>query len=242
MPDFSFLARLTTSLQNLFGGQAKAAEPLKVHTPISQDAQNEAERMAKRREYIRRGYQLPNMTPEEQTLAQTQPLATPTQAPTATPTPEPTAAPGISPAMEFFGNQMPPSQQGTVPIETYYPLLNNPEFVKKVKEADKLRQGLSDMLLLQAFFESTLGRSSDNPFGVLPGGEGAGVNPNFQSPVEALDYQLGPNVMGGGANPNMNILKENTPLTPSDVKTFYSSYDPHSAYLDQLLKVLFPQQ
>lgn len=155
--------------------------------------------------------------------------------PKPTPTPTPIQqAPEIAPAMEFAQNQMPPSSPQTP--EQYYPLLNDNNFVQGTVEADKLRQGLGTLLLLQAFFESTLGRSGNNAFGVLPPG-----GKSFETPRDALDYQLGPKVMGGGANPNMNILGEQAPLTEPDVRQFYESYNPGSSYLEQMLSVMFPQ-
>jgi hypothetical protein len=155
--------------------------------------------------------------------------------PEPTPTPTPIQqAPEIAPAMEFAQSQMPQSSPQTP--EEYYPLLGDDQFVQGAVEADKLRQGLGTLLLLQAFFESTLGRNEGNPFGVKPPG-----GRTFENPSEALDYQLGPNVLGGGANPNMNILDENTPLTSPDVEQLYQSYNPGSSYLQQLLSVMFPQ-
>lgn len=164
-----------------------------------------------------------------------EPQATPTPAPQA-PSPEPTAAPGIGSAMTYIQDQMPPSSTQTP--QEYYPALGDQGFMQGITEADKLRQGLGALLLLQAFNESTLGRAGNgnNVFGALPPG---GIS--FNSPRESLDYQLSPNVLGGGANPNMNILSERTPLTPSAVEKLYSSYNPEGVYLQQILATLFGQ-
>jgi len=151
------------------------------------------------------------------------------------PTPQPTAAPGIDNAMEFIKSQMP--QSSTQTPEQYYPALQDPQFMQGIQDADQKRQGMSGLALLQAFFESTLGRASNgnNIFGALPPG-----GKTFNSPAESLDYQMSPAVLGGGANPNMNILKENTPLTEEAITKLYDSYNPNSPYLQTLLSALFP--
>ena len=158
------------------------------------------------------------------------------QQPSETPNPQPTAAPGIDNAMQFIQGQMPPSSNQTP--QEYYPALQDEGFMGGIMDADKLRQGMAGLLLLQGFFESTLGRAGNgnNIFGALPPG-GA----SFQTPVESLNYQTSPAVLGGGANPNMNILAQEAPLTPQDVTGLYDSYNPNSQYLEQLLQALFPQ-
>ncbi|MFA6069759.1 MAG: hypothetical protein WC810_14345 [Janthinobacterium sp.] len=168
----------------------------------------------------------------------TPPQPEPTQEPSLPP-PEPTAAPGTADAMAFLQSQIP---QGQTPQE-YFPPLQNQEFMDQISEADKKKQGLSNLLLLQAFFESTLGRAGNgnNVFGAMPQGEG-GQPASFDSPVDSLNYQMSPNVLGGGANPNMNVLGSTAPLTPSSVTSLYDSYNPNSAYLQTLLQALFPER
>jgi hypothetical protein len=155
-----------------------------------------------------------------------------------TPTPSPTPQPGEIPggtdlATNYIQDQLP---QGQTP-EQYLPAMGDPGFMQGVQQADQQRQGLSNLLLLQALFESTMGKNSQNLFGVLPPG-----GKQFSSPTEALDYQLGPQVLGGGGNPNMNILDEQRPLTLDDVQKLYQSYDPAGGYLEKLIQALSVQQ
>ena len=155
--------------------------------------------------------------------------------------PSPTTSPSPSPvpgaiqggtdfAMDYIRSQTP---QGAS-LENYYPALGNQGFVSGVEDADKQRQGLANLLLLQSFFESTLGKGGQGYFGAKPQGQTA----NFDDPIQALNYQLSPNVLGGGANPNMNILNTNAPLTLEDIKRLYASYNPEGAYLENLLGAL----
>ena len=231
--NFDFLSKIRTRLSNLF--EKIAAPGMAVGASIYDATHPEPLPVTK------------NPTPPQENIPQEAPVPSPTVAPSATPTvtptpsPEPTAAPGIENVMAYLQSQMPQSN-GQTPQE-YYPALGNEDFMQGINEADKLRQGLASLLLLQSFNESTLGRANNqgNYFGTLPGGEGSGRASSFSSPSDALNYQLGPEVLGGGANPNMNILGENTPLTPSRVTSLYDSYNPNSPYLEELLKVLFPQ-
>ena len=140
---------------------------------------------------------------------------------------------GTSQAMNYFQQKTPPGQE----TNQAFPVLGDQDFMAKIAEADKLRPGLGNLLLMQAFFESTLGRNTPNVFGVKPGGESRG----FESPSAALDYQLGPQVLGGGANPNMNILNSQEPLTEQDIINLYQSYDPPGAYLQDMLAALQQQ-
>lgn len=153
--------------------------------------------------------------------------------PTSTPTPMPTIPPGTDLAMDYLKDVQPRGQS----FEQAYPAMGNQEFVSGVEEADELKQGLSNLLFLIGNFESNLGRASPNIFGVKP--EGASGT-TFSSPQAALEYQLGPSVMSGGANPNMNIIGSTAPMNRETVENFYSSYDPPGAYLDDLLDILFP--
>ena len=140
---------------------------------------------------------------------------------------------GTDQAMNYFQQKTPPGQE----TNQAFPVLGDQDFMAKIAEADKLRPGLGNLLLMQAFFESTLGRNTPNVFGVKPGGESRG----FESPSAALDYQLGPQVLGGGANPNMNILNSQEPLTEQDIINLYQSYDPPGAYLQDMLAALQQQ-
>lgn len=129
-------------------------------------------------------------------------------------------------------------RQNTFPqdtaLEDYYPVLRDQNFMTDLKSQDQKRPGASNLLLMQAFLESTLGKNSSGLFGAKPGGKTA----HFASPSGALDYQVGPNMLGGGANPNMNIFNEgdNSPLTFDRLQRLYQSYDPPGAYWPKLTK------
>lgn len=165
------------------------------------------------------------------------PFGQETRQPTISPLPDPTPTPvpGVIPggtdvAMKFIRSKVPPGQTE----QQAFPVLGDQQFMQGITEADKMRQGLSNLLLLQSFFESTMGRNSPNIFGVKPKGKSQG----FASPSEALQYQLSPNVLGGGANPVMNILSKREPLTLEDIISLYSAYNPEGVYKDQMLGVL----
>ena len=208
MPDFNFLTNIKSKLQSLFNPIASSVG--QIVQPLKVKKPN-----------------VVSPVPDE--------IPQPTPTPTQQPIPEPTVAPGSDTAVNYMASQMPPSSSQTP--QQYYPVLGDQGFMNAVSEADKIRQGLTGLLILQALFESTGGRSSSNIFGTLPQGE----NAQFETPTDALNYQLGPSVLGGGANSNMNILNENTPLTEEAIRTLYSSYNPNSSYFEQLLKVLLPQ-
>lgn len=146
------------------------------------------------------------------------------------PVPVPT---GTDLAMNYIRSKTPNAPED---LGEYYPALADKNFVDRVNGADKIRQGLSNLLLLQGFQESTLGRGSSNIFGVKPGGNVS----KFASPADALEYQLSKSVLGGGGNPNMNVLNEEdmSPLTTDRIKRLYQSYDPPGAYIDSLLEIL----
>lgn len=242
-PNLSFLSRVRTTLENLWGGAQQKVDPLKVSKQPRNPAPEQTEPQ----------YQYSNHDPQyfdmkKQMFEQGQGQVMGAQAPTATPTPmpqqappvpNPTLPPGNDLAMEFIQNQMPQSQRGNP--QAYFPALGDQNFMQGLSEADKKRQGLQNLLLLMSFFESTLGRGGNNYFGTLPGGEGSGVSSSFDSPSESLNYQLSPAVLGGGANPNMNILNTDRPISKSDIETLYQSYDPNQAYLAQMLSALFPE-
>lgn len=129
----------------------------------------------------------------------------------------------------FYESHLPADAKG---VNQYYPI--GEMLDDMVVKAEKQRPGLGALLGLQAFFESTGGRSGNNLFGTKPGGNVS----QFASLEDAIDYQLSENVLGGGANPNMNVLNEEhkgAPLTVQRVRRLYDSYDPPGAYLDALL-------
>ena len=166
--------------------------------------------------------------------------STPPGIPEPTPTPY-SQAPELSSSIGLATNSMPPSSTQTP--EQYYPsTIGNPQFMQAILEADRKRPGLGNLLIGLAMMESTLGNRSRNTFGVLPGGEGAGNNPSFPSSVDALNYQLSPSVLGGGANSNMNILNESGPLQPTEVQSLMNSYNPSNSYTPTIMDLLFPQK
>lgn len=141
---------------------------------------------------------------------------------------------GTDLAMKYLQSQTP---NGEDP-KKYFKALQDPDFMSKLQQADKIKPGAANLLLLQGFNESTLGNKSSNIFGALPGGEGSGQGAQFSSPSDALNYQLGPNVLGGGGNPNMNIMGDKNPLTLGRVQQLYKSYNPEGSYVNQLLTTL----
>jgi hypothetical protein len=219
-PNFTFLSRLKANMQNLFS-QGRDA--------MTEIPENVKKAFASLQPMVR-------PVPDERNMISNVPTYTPSPtqavAPSPTPIPNPTLPAGTQTAMDFINSQIRPT--GT-PAGEYYPAFGDEEFMQGVSEADKLRPGLSNLLLLQAFFESTGGRATPNTFGVKPGDK----SKHFESPAAALEYQLGPNMLGGGAVPeNTNILDEKTPLTKNDVIQLYESYNPNSVYLQKLLEIL----
>ena len=201
-----------STLENIWGNVTNPSEPLKVVSPIAEGPQ---------------------------------PISGQSTPPTPNPTiPAPTPysqAPELSSSMDFATNSMPPSSTQTP--EEYYPsTIGNPQFMQAILDADRKRPGMGNLLIGLAMMESTLGRGSSNTFGVLPGGEGAGNNPSFPSSVDALNYQMSPAVLGGGANSNMNILQGQGPLQPSEVQSLMNSYNPSNSYTPTIMDLLFPQQ
>lgn len=161
-------------------------------------------------------------------------FAQPEQAQAATFDPNQPVPSGTGSAMKYIASQTPGGQDPT----KYYKAFQDPNFLPKIAAADSIKPGLSNLLLLQAFHESTLGNASNNIFGNLPGGEGSGKTAAFASPSDAIDYQLGPNVLGGGANKNMDIVNDKNPLTLGRVQQLYQSYNPEGSYIDSMLQTL----
>jgi hypothetical protein len=228
MASFDFLSKLRGRMQRLFGdvtsGIKNSVKPLEVASP---KGPNYASDMPGDPSI---NYEGPGPRPTNPV-----PTSTPTAMPTVTPTPTsvPTSSQlpsGTGTAMDYITAKTPPGMS----LEQAFPALSNEDFMTAIVEADRQRQGLSNLLLLQGFFESTLGRNTPNIFGVKPGGESQG----FASPMDALEYQLSPSVLGGGANPNMDILSSQEPLTRDDITNLYRSYDPPGLYLNNLLSAL----
>lgn len=142
---------------------------------------------------------------------------------------------GIAKAMAYVQSFVP---KGVDPKD-YYPALRDPGFIQSILQADQQKPGIGNVLILQAFHESTLGRANNgnNIFGALPGGEG-NAGAQFASPAEAVKYQIGPHMLGGGANPNMNVMGESGPLTRARLIQLYKSYNPSGDYIKQLLDAL----
>ncbi len=128
--------------------------------------------------------------------------------------------------LSFYKSKMPKSEKSS--LEEYYPALQN---LDDIMAKEELRPGAGVLGALQAFYESTGGRATSNLFGVKPKGKVS----KFGSNKEAIDYQYGPNVLGGGANPKMNVLGKNTSLTEEDIRSLYDAYNPEGAYLSDLL-------
>ncbi len=140
---------------------------------------------------------------------------------------------GIGLAMNYLKRQA----GGQNPTQ-YYKAFQDPDFLAKIQAADQKKPGVGNLLLMQAFNESTLGNKGANIFGVLPGGEESGQQAPALSPSDAVDYQTGSNVLGGGANKNMNIMGDKNPLTIGRIKQLYQSYNPEGAYLPSMLQAL----
>ena len=134
---------------------------------------------------------------------------------------------------EVFQNKLGPKDPGRADLNAYYPILANEPLLRQ-REQELQRPGLADLLALISFYESTGGRASPNIFGVQPGGE-QGLGAYFGSIPESVDYQLGPNVLGGGVGGSLNLLGRQGEVTPEEVAGIYPSYDPHGAYIDKLL-------
>lgn len=150
-------------------------------------------------------------------------------------TPEPrqsAAASSPDRIREIFASQLGSQNPARNDLNGYFPVLNYlDQFMQK--EQEYKRPGLATLLALQSLLESTGGRANNgnNLFGALPPG---GIR--FQTPQESIDYQLGPNMLGGGATPAMNILDTEGPITPDDIRDLYVSYDPPGAYLNNMLR------
>ncbi|MCR4279273.1 MAG: hypothetical protein NUV78_00870 [Candidatus Zambryskibacteria bacterium] len=152
---------------------------------------------------------------------------------------------GTGKALGYYQSKIP----NGMAMNSAFPITADTNFMGRVGESDKLRPGLANLLLMQAFFEATGGRNPTtnkpnyNLYGAKPGGNRVAQFGDYGS---ALDYQLSDKVLGGGARPdNMNILREDKrgkPLTEKEVRKLYESYNPNSPYIDDLLKALLGEQ
>ena len=154
--------------------------------------------------------------------------------PDASPTPTPEIFPDRKALEEgiehVYKKNMPPSMRETTPVQEYYPVAKHfPEFMEK----EDIRPGAGVLGALQALYESTGGRATSNVFGAKPKGK---AGQKFGSIPEAIDYQYGPDVLGGGVDNKLNILQGKGPITPDEISKLYESYNPEMAYLQGLLR------
>ncbi len=132
--------------------------------------------------------------------------------------------------INYFKDQLGSQNPARNDPKSYFPILNDLGYMSQ-KEDQYKRPGLKTLLALQSLFESTGGRSGNNAFGVKPTD-----NRKFSDLKDAIDYQTGSRVLGGGAGNKLNLLTGKTgQITPDEIKNVYSSYNPNSSYLDKLL-------
>jgi len=127
--------------------------------------------------------------------------------------------------LDFYSKKMPKSEKDA---GTYFPVVKD---IDKIMEKEKIRPGAGVLGALQAFYESTGGRTTSNLFGVKPSGKSS----KFANSKDAIEYQYGKNVLGGGSANRLNVLDKKEPLTADEIKTLYASYNPEGAYLSNLL-------
>ena len=176
--------------------------------------------------------------------------------PKPTVTPAPTPTPMISPNLtEVENNQMNGvvdyyrKRRPDVKAEEWYPMWNDIPYMYQ-KEQELKRPGLGTLLALIPIWESNGGRNpktgeidtrvdngkpNRNVYRALIGGEKKKIQPEFNTYREAIDYVLSENMFGGGANENMNILKNKGPITTDEIKKLYKSYNPTGDYVRPLL-------
>lgn len=136
---------------------------------------------------------------------------------------------------EYIASLLGPQDPARQNLPGRYPILNELPYLREVEQRLG-RPGLADLMVLQSIFEGAGGRTG-NPFGVLPGGEGSGRRARFDNLREAIDYQVSPNVLGGGVGGKLNIIgRGHGPITPEDVQWLYGggSYDAGQTYTDYL--------
>ena len=107
-------------------------------------------------------------------------------------------------------------------MNAYYPFFKYLDYA--FNKGEQARRGLGTLMALIPFFESSGGRTTKNIYGVLPGGESSGRNLNLPNLRNYIDYQLSPNVFGGGVGGKLNLLATKNPLTTPEVSSMYRSY------------------
>lgn len=93
-PQQSFLSRIMSTLNNIWGNTMGKPEPLKVISPKTPDQMAEDQRLLERQNYIRKGATFPEMSPRENAISAEIPQPTPTPimqqpSPDVSPTPPP---------------------------------------------------------------------------------------------------------------------------------------------------------
>jgi hypothetical protein len=130
----------------------------------------------------------------------------------------------------MYRSKMPPSMRESTPLTDYYPVA---EHFSDFLDKEDMRPGAGVLGALQAFYESTGGRTTKNIFGVKPKGKSGA---SFESIPEAIDYQYGPNVLSGGVADKLNILRgKKGKITPEEIRSMYASYNPEMAYIDSII-------
>jgi hypothetical protein len=153
-------------------------------------------------------------------------------APEVTPPVTPTRQPNVRGVRDLYKSQLGTSNQESTNLDEYYPLLAESDYIQGL-EPTKKRPGLYELLYLMGLQESTGGRATPNAFGVKPGGDRAG---QFSNVREAIDYQLSPNVFGGGVGDSLNILDSEGPITEQEIEEMIYHYNPELAYKTWLLE------
>ncbi len=165
-------------------------------------------------------------------------------------TPTPMMSPNLTPienkqmngVVDYYRNRKP-----NVKAEDWYPMWNDIPYMYQ-KEQELGRPGLGTLLALIPIWEANGGRNpktgeidmiggkpNRNVYRALIGGEKLAVQPEFETYRDAIDYALSKSMFGGGANSNMNILKNKGPITTEEITKLYESYNPSGDYLRPLL-------
>lgn len=137
---------------------------------------------------------------------------------------------------ELYKDQLGSAVRESTNLDEYFPVMGELDYIHN--KTYREREGMAELLALQALFESTGGRSSNynNLFGAKPGGEG-NEGAKFEKLSDSVDYQLGEHVLGGGATENMNILADKKALDEEAIRRLYASYNPQGAYLETLISM-----
>ncbi len=142
--------------------------------------------------------------------------------------PEPTYTPNEQGVRDLYKSQLGTSNQETTNLDEYYPLLAESDYVKEKSS----RPGMYELMMLMGLQESTGGKATTNAFGVRPDG-GMGQFEDIQS---AVDYQVSPNVFGGGVNDSLNLLKGRGMISEDEIRKIMKSYNPEQVYLEWLVE------